>query len=122
MDAVYLAHERLRAREERAYSRAVMTGNLAMMAMGGKQEAIEKIMRAGHEHGTNRPYEVLEGAALDALRPPAKPYPVHPVVARGLGRALALGLLTGAPWASWPFTPEGLPLPRVWDRIEAAQS
>lgn len=121
MDALYLAHERLRAQEERAYARALMSGQLGMMAMGGKKESIEQIMQAGQEYGTNRPYEVLEGAALDAMRPPAQPYPIHPAVARGLGRALELGLLTGAPWASWPFTPEGLPLPRVWDRIEAAQ-
>ncbi|MEI3783785.1 hypothetical protein U9R89_21950 [Pectobacterium brasiliense] len=96
------------------------------------QYLIEEVT-AGEERATLRAWTTFRDVTLeDALklgRPDwtdhddpgshAKPYPVPPAVARGILRAVELGLITGPALASWPAGQEGEGLSRILDRLEA---
>lgn len=47
----------------------------------------------------------------------ALPYPVSRALARALGEAMQLGLLSGPVWSEWPAAGDGRPLVRIWDGI-----
>lgn len=96
------------------------TGQLAAGAFGGDANYFRKVIEQGEKTSVPNPYRELDGSVADQIPTPDTPYPIAPAVAAGLGEALAAGLLDGASWASWPATPQGLPLCRVWGRMEAA--
>ena len=119
LDCLWAVYNAWRQGEIRAFARAVTTGQLAAGAMGGDAKYFGKVIEQGERSAVPSP--LAEGSDVaQAMRTPELPYPVPPAVAAGLVEAMAAGLLEGPALSSWPATPEGLPLSRIWGRIEAA--
>lgn len=121
LDQVWAVYERWRAGEQRAFARAATSGQLAMLAFSSSAgEVADRILQSGERLAVPDPYTSLDGTVASQMPSPHTPYPVAPGVAKGLGEALAAGLLVGPAWSSWAASAEGLPLCRIWGRVEAA--
>jgi len=117
MDRVYFLHEHLQAREARAYARAVTTGELALRSFSGGKD-VPEVVKRGHEHGTVQVYTLIDGS--DVINGSGQRYDIPAAVARGLDKAMGLGLITGTLMSSWPASRDGKPLSRIWEGIVAA--
>ncbi|WP_161881946.1 hypothetical protein [Deinococcus alpinitundrae] len=119
MDRVYFLHEHLQAREARAYARAVTTGEFAVRAMSGSTDLME-VAKRGHERGTVQVYAAIDGS--DVINGSGQRYDLPATVARGLDKAMSLGLITGPLMSSWPASRDGKPLSRIWEGVVGAMN
>lgn len=119
LDCLWAVYNAWRRGEVRAFARALLTGQFAAGAMGGDAKYFSTAAEQGERMCVPSPL-AEEGSVAANMRTPELPYPVPPAVAAGLVEAMGLGLLEGLALSSWPATPEGLPLSRIWGRIEAA--
>lgn len=100
LDRVQFLIEEITAGEERATLRAWMTF---------REVGLSDALKLGRPDWMDK----------DAPSGGTAPYPVPPTVARGILRAVTLGLITGPALASWPAGTEGESLSRILDRLEA---
>jgi len=117
MDRVYFLHEHLQARENRAYARAITTGELALRSMAGGKD-LPEVFKRGQNLGTINVYTPLDGGEQSGGS--GQRYDLPAAVARGLDKAMGLGLITGPLMSTWPASRDGKPLSRIWEGVVGA--
>ncbi|GAA5503021.1 hypothetical protein Dxin01_02770 [Deinococcus xinjiangensis] len=120
LDCIMAVYRAWQAGQTRAFARAVTTGQLAAGALGGDAKYFKKVIDQGEKASIPDPTKPFFGSVGDQMPTPEQPYPISATVATDLGAAMGAGLLTGPVLSSWPASREGLPLSRIWGRIEAA--
>ena len=121
LDRVMILHERLRAEESRALSRAIITGQLAMLSMAGEErgKVMGEIVEQAATHAVSHPYVLMSSGGVALPAEHTRVEVLDASVARGLRLAMDAGLLHGDLTSSLPASEGGLPLSQSWEGFMA---